>query len=457
MTDADRPFLVADDNDFVPAVAVEIGNADLFGSKIAGEGFAGVESFASLLAEDNHLSGVGIGDDDIDPAIAVHVAGGQFAGTAGGATTDPVVRRLQFDFIAGIRVRLHTKDFEPTGRRIDCQQCRRLVQIDAGHGDTTRIFRIEAEFGAQPAVASLQSRADGLLVDFPGEVHQVIAVIAIQIADHRDRELFGGIADLDRRLHPAIFSLVEEVGGLFAEHRQIITPVVVEVAGGNAPRGRIHAGQAELLAARPAIVFGLMQNQQSVRFGNAGQIDPTVTIEVTDRHRGDGTVDGELAVLEPPVTVDAVDVRTGQHGRLVDRRPLLPLNEQINAAVAVVDQRDISPAVTVEITAEQRVTPPGELEDLDRQESKRASRILRSIVGADGTGPDDHHEKQHRGHRHPATPEEIHRFDIRCMGHQVPPVCSSIVIPPQQSIPDRCDGVGLTAVPVLYGAGYFRG
>jgi len=78
-------------------------------------------------------------------------------------------------------------------------------------------------------------------------------------------------------------------------------------------------------------------------------------------------IDRNLAVFEPPVTLDRVDLPIGILDRLSGRL-LLALVQVVDAAVAVVGQHEVDQPVAVDVPSHQVARTPLQLEDLDRLE-----------------------------------------------------------------------------------------
>ena len=232
-----------------------------------------------------------------------------------------------------------------------------------------------------------------------------------------------GQAQQGRRVHQLLrcaqlplLGLEEDRRFELADHHQVALPVAVQVAGRQVAADRVQIGNTELDRLGPLARLGLKSNHQVIGGSQVGQVGTAVTVVVADHQRVDLAIDGNLAVLEPPVTLDRVDLTVGIRDRLSSRL-LLALVQVVDATVAVVGQHEIDQPVAVDISSHQVARSQLQLEDLDRLEpevlsQRRGSSRLLGLGRVTGQRPDQQQHGRHGSHEpagafHPGFPHQF--------------------------------------------------
>ena len=154
---------------------------------------------------------------------------------------------------------------------------------------------------------------------------------------------------------------------MLAENHQIVEAVAVEIARREKPLRRRGIRDALLLLLRPLALVGLVANHQLIWTAEVDDVGPAIAVEVPQRDCRHFLIDRQFLVLEPPVVLHHVDISPAD--LLLSRRgKFLALHQQINPALAVIDQQQIDQAIVVQVATQQIGRAFRKLEGLNRFE-----------------------------------------------------------------------------------------
>ena len=248
--------------------------------------------------------------------------------------------------------------------------------------------KLQTNLWTQATLQILEPRTKRTLLGLDTRVTQVLATVAVEIV-HR------GQAKLRRRVHQLprwtqlTLRLEEHRRFELAKYHQVALTIAVQIACRQVAAKRIQIGNAELQGLGPLTLLRLEPNDQVVRRPQVGQIRAAVTVEISNHHRRNLPIDRNLAMLEPPVTPDPVDIVVviNSHTR---RWLLLALMQVVDATVTVVGQHQVDQAIAVDIVSQQVGRTTLQLEDLDRLKPEILTQWRRStwLLSLDSGNPD---------------------------------------------------------------------